>query len=113
MPEFPALEGDLKTEVLIIGGGLAGILCDMVQGREDGLHGIFSPSRSVLRPQLFANAAGSALHLLKPTRPRCPHLGCALTWDPKQRVWECPCHGSRFDHEGRLLDGPATGDLEQ
>lgn len=113
MPEFPALPGDLKTEVLIIGGGLAGILCDMVQGREDGLDGIFSPSRSVLRPQLFANAAGSALHLLKPTRPRCPHLGCALTWDPKQRVWECPCHGSRFDHEGRLLDGPATGDLER
>lgn len=90
----------------------AGILCDMVLGKEDPRNRIFSPSRSVLRPQLFANAAETAVHLLKPTRPRCPHLGCALEWDPKQRVWECPCHGSRFDGHGKLLDGPSTGDLE-
>lgn len=37
----------------------------------------------------------------------CPHLGCELTWNPDERSWDCPCHGSRFDSEGRLLDGPA------
>lgn len=89
----------------------AGILSDMVQGREHGKNEIFSPSRSILRPQLLVNAAGAVAHLLKPTRPRCPHMGCALRWDPKQRAWECPCHGSRFDGDGTLLDGPATGDL--
>ncbi len=91
----------------------ADMLADMVQGRTAPGYEIFCPSRSVLRPQLIANAAGAVAHLLKPTRPRCPHMGCALKWNPKQHVWECPCHGSRFDHDGKLLDGPATGDLER
>lgn len=37
----------------------------------------------------------------------CPHLGCELTWNPDERSWDCPCHGSRFDWRGNLLDGPA------
>lgn len=37
----------------------------------------------------------------------CPHMGCELTWNPDERSWDCPCHGSRFDYEGNLLDGPA------
>lgn len=38
---------------------------------------------------------------------RCPHMGCELTWNPDERSWDCPCHGSRFDPDGHLLDGPA------
>ena len=38
---------------------------------------------------------------------RCPHMGCRLEWNPHERSWDCPCHGSRFDRYGRLLDGPA------
>jgi len=45
-----------------------------------------------------------ALHLVT---ARCPHLGCELTWNPDEKSWDCPCHGSRFDYEGRVLDGPA------
>ncbi len=37
----------------------------------------------------------------------CPHLGCELAWNPDEKSWDCPCHGSRFDYEGNLLDGPA------
>ena len=37
----------------------------------------------------------------------CPHLGCQLVWNPDERTWDCPCHGSRFDYEGNLLEGPA------
>lgn len=37
----------------------------------------------------------------------CPHLGCQLAWNPDERTWDCPCHGSRFDYEGNLLEGPA------
>lgn len=43
---------------------------------------------------------------------RCPHMGCQLEWDPDEKRWECPCHGSRFDCRGKLLDGPAQTDLE-
>ncbi len=38
---------------------------------------------------------------------RCPHLGCQLEWNPDEKSWECPCHGSRFDYTGRLQNGPA------
>lgn len=43
--------------------------------------------------------------------PRCPHLGCQLEWNAAERSWDCPCHGSRFDYEGRLLSGPAQKDI--
>lgn len=42
---------------------------------------------------------------------KCPHLGCQLEWNPDEKSWDCPCHGSRFDVYGRLLDGPAQTDL--
>lgn len=38
-------------------------------------------------------------------------MGCPLTWNPEEGTYECPCHGSRFDSEGRLLAGPAQKDL--
>lgn len=42
---------------------------------------------------------------------KCPHLGCQLEWNPAEKSWDCPCHGSRFNPYGHLLGGPATADL--
>lgn len=42
---------------------------------------------------------------------RCPHLGCQLEWNPDELSWDCPCHGSRFDYRGKLIDNPAQEDL--
>lgn len=39
---------------------------------------------------------------------RCPHMGCELAFNPDELTWDCPCHGSRFDIDGNLLDNPAT-----
>jgi Rieske Fe-S protein len=44
--------------------------------------------------------------------PYCSHLGCLLTWNNFARTWDCSCHGSRFDCEGRVLHGPATRDMD-
>jgi glycine/D-amino acid oxidase-like deaminating enzyme/nitrite reductase/ring-hydroxylating ferredoxin subunit len=42
----------------------------------------------------------------------CPHLKCVVRWDGAEKTWDCPCHGSRFDALGRVLNGPAISDLE-
>lgn len=89
----------------------ANILADLVQEKENPYAEIFSPSRTMIRPQFFVNAWESATNLLTFTKPRCPHLGCALKWNAQEHSWDCPCHGSRFTKGGKLLDNPATGDL--
>jgi glycine/D-amino acid oxidase-like deaminating enzyme/nitrite reductase/ring-hydroxylating ferredoxin subunit len=43
----------------------------------------------------------------------CPHLKCIVRWDGAEKTWDCPCHGSRFDALGRVLNGPAVTDLER
>jgi len=43
----------------------------------------------------------------------CPHLKCIVRWDNYEKTWDCPCHGSRFDALGRVLNGPAISDLEE
>ena len=42
----------------------------------------------------------------------CPHLGCIVAWNGTERSWDCPCHGSRFDPHGKVLNGPAISPLE-
>ncbi len=90
----------------------AGLLCDLVQDKKNRYAEVFSPSRSILRPQLAVNAVETMGGLLLPRTPRCPHMGCALQYNPKEHSWDCPCHGSRFSETGELIDNPSTDDLK-
>lgn len=90
----------------------ANILTDLVSGKENQYAEVFSPSRSILHPQLAINAFEAITNLLSFTKKRCPHMGCALKWNPHEHTWDCPCHGSRFKENGKLIDNPSTGDLK-
>ncbi len=86
------------------------ILTDQISGKENPYGEVFCPSRSMIKPQLLVNGAEAVAHMLTPTAKRCPHLGCALKWNQAEHSWDCPCHGSRFDADGGLIDNPANGD---
>lgn len=90
----------------------AKLLSDIVQGKENEYEPVYSPSRTMLHPQLAINTLESLSGLLNPKVPRCPHLGCALVYNQYEHSWDCPCHGSRFDEGGKVIDNPANGDLK-
>ena len=58
------------------------------------------------------NGFETVVNFFTPTKKRCPHLGCALKWNSAEHSWDCPCHGSRFDESGKVLDNPANGNLK-
>ena len=85
----------------------ARILTDLILENKSPYAEVFSPSRTMLRKQLFINAMEATKNLLTPTVPRCTHLGCALKWNEAEHSWDCPCHGSRFEESGDLINNPA------
>ncbi len=87
------------------------LLSDIITGKKNEYEELFSPSRSILRPQLAVNAFEAASNLLTFSKKRCPHLGCALKWNSAEHSWDCACHGSRFTENGRVIDNPSNGNL--
>lgn len=51
-----------------------------------------------------------ALHRVSAT---CTHLGCTVRWNGAEKTWDCPCHGSRYDIEGHVIEGPAVKNLRR
>lgn len=88
------------------------LLRDIITEKENPYAFAFNPQRNMLKPQLFINGFESAVNLVTPTTKRCPHLGCALKWNNAEHSWDCPCHGSRFSENGKLLDNPANNNLQ-
>jgi Rieske Fe-S protein len=56
----------------------------------------------------YRDAAG-VLHAVSAV---CTHMGCVVDWNAVETSWDCPCHGSRFDPDGHVLQGPAQRELE-
>jgi glycine/D-amino acid oxidase-like deaminating enzyme/nitrite reductase/ring-hydroxylating ferredoxin subunit len=64
--------------------------------------------RSELTKQAVYRDESGAVHKLSAI---CTHLGCIVGWNPNEKTWDCPCHGSRFDRYGKVVNGPAITDL--
>lgn len=88
------------------------VLKELVQGKRSEYEDVYSPSRSILRPQLAVNAIEAMGGLITPVKPRCPHMGCALKYNRQEHSWDCSCHGSRFDENGQVIDNPASDDIK-
>ena len=83
-------------------------------GDSDGATDISVGSGTVIREGLrkvaiYKDEAGQ-VHRLSPV---CTHVGCIVHWNEIEKSWDCPCHGSRFDGYGKVLNGPALRDLEK
>lgn len=86
------------------------LLRDSFLGKKTAASELFSPQRPLCWPQVGKNLGSAASGMLRFGK-RCPHLGCALRWNPNERSWDCSCHGSRFSESGHVLDGPANRDI--
>ena len=63
--------------------------------------------RGLKKVAIYRNENGGATEV----SAICPHLGAVLSWNSAEKTWDCPCHGSRFSTEGKVLEGPAVSDL--
>lgn len=86
----------------------ARILPDLIEGRDNPWAEFYSPWRAEGLLRQVADQTATAVSNLVQGSPRCPHMGCALAFNEADATWDCPCHGSRFDREGRVLWGPAV-----
>ncbi len=89
------------------------ILKDLICSGKSEYAEVYSPSRTILRTQLAVNTLESLCGLIKPTTPRCPHMGCALKYNRQEHSWDCSCHGSRFEENGKLINNPATDGMKK
>ena len=64
--------------------------------------------RSGLKKLAVYKDADGTVHTCSAT---CPHMGCIVMWNGAEQSWDCPCHGSRFDPRGKVVNGPANSDL--
>lgn len=96
----------------------ARLLTAALEGKAMKEADIFSPRRKISMmavKEFTVNGGITAGNLAKQifeVSVKCPHLGCKLSWNPDERTWECPCHGSRFNSRGELVDGPAQQGIE-
>lgn len=102
-------------------GTIAGrLLGDVILGVKNPYERVYSPQRKV--PPIAAwnsltyNLA-TAGHLIagvfQPGAPLCAHMKCRLKWNAFDQTWDCPCHGSRFDKNGEVVDTPAIHGLKK
>lgn len=92
----------------------ARILCDEICEKKNPYSEVFSPQRLHIKAGAAAfwqdvneSLKGLTKGIFFRKKPVCTHLGCGLEWNEEEQSWDCPCHGSRFAGNGKLLDNPA------
>lgn len=96
------------------------LLTSQICGEYNAYEAAFSPQRLLIRAGIknFLTDVGESIRglskgLFSGKERRCKHMGCRLEWNNEEDSWDCPCHGSRYDKNGELLDNPAQIDLPE
>lgn len=95
----------------------AKILSMEIMGKKTPYDEVFNPARIRIRASAakwVGHGMESAKGLVEGVLPgavRCPHLGCRMVWNKFDKKWECPCHGSGFEINGKILSGPAQQNI--
>ena len=99
----------------------ARIIADKIMGRENKYEEIFKatrvePIKNKEEMKNILKEVGESLIMprIKGEKGKkyCQHLGCELTWNDVTQTWDCPCHGSRYEKDGTLIEGPSVKNLE-
>ncbi len=95
------------------------LLRDAICGIISPYSKVFTPLRMNLRAGIrdFLTDVGESVKGLTcgafvKKAPRCAHLGCGLHWNAEEESWDCPCHGSRYDKKGKIIDNPTVRNLD-
>jgi Rieske Fe-S protein len=85
---------------------------DKIQWPEDLKISELYPGESVVIEDKFSvyKDDNGKIHRLQAI---CSHMGCLLVWNDAEKTWDCPCHGARFNHQGKVIHGPAVVDLKK
>lgn len=109
-------------------GTLSGmIISDMIMGKKNPYHELYDPEHSAgirepmekndqmaepftgYKEAVFKDEDGK-IHAVSPV---CTHLGCIVKWNNAELSWDCPCHASRYDYDGKVIHSPTVRDLKK
>lgn len=99
----------------------ANLMVDKIMGRQNPYEEIFNSTRlepiknrEEVKNMLKEVGENVIMPRLKNEKGKkyCAHLGCELTWNDVTKTWDCPCHGSRYEQNGKLIEGPSVHDLD-
>ena len=95
------------------------VLSDKITKKRNPYEDAFTPQRFLLKAgmknffvDVWESVAGLTKGLFVQQKRVCSHMGCALQWNEEEKTWDCACHGSRYDENGRLIDNPAQKNIE-
>ena len=100
-------------------GVLAGkIIYDIILNKNNKYIELFNPKRSNLEQIIggisasFKSVSGFISGIINSkNKYKCPHMGCKLIYNPVEKTYDCPCHGSRFNEQGEVIVSPANRNL--